>query len=1047
MIGKATILAVDDCPESLALFVSALTAAGYRVCPADSGELALAAVAANPPDLILLDVRMKGIDGLEVCRRLKALDESRNIPIILISGFADVDDRIAGLQSGAVDYIIKPFRYEELLARIGTHLTLRRATLELEMQAAKLNEANGRLQAEIAERARAEEGMEASLGRSERSRLAILSFLEDQKRMEKALRESKKKLDLISKNAKDSLWLMDLSMRTTWITPSSTWARGYSLEELKQMPMARHFTPASMTMILELSAKNLTVERLADAGDEIEIEGEFEFVCKDGSTIWLESILTLLRDEEGKPSGFLGIGRDISKRKSAEHGLEVSERRYRRLFESAKDGILIMDAESGRIVDANPFLMEMTDYSMSDFLGKELWEIGVFKDILASKTSYKELKANNYVRYDDLPLKTRDGRRLDVEFVSNCYSVDDANVIQCNIRDITARKTAEDELKFKNLILSTQQEASIDGILVVDAHGVVISSNRWFGEMWNIPREIMDEKSEERVLRAAEGMLADPEDFLRTVRHICAHPDEKSHDEIALKDGRTFERHSAPMLDGEKNAIGRVWFFRDITTRIAAERSRSELETQLRIAQKMEAIGSLAGGIAHDFNNILSVILSYTSFALGNLREGDPMRDDLLEVKKAGERAATLTRQLLAFSRKQVLQPVTLSLNHVVVGIEKMLRRILGEDIDFILNLASDLGLTMTDPGQIEQVLMNLVVNARDAMPDGGKLTIETRNAEIGDDDCAGARETAKPGSYVMLAVSDSGCGMDERTKEKIFEPFFTTKGLGKGTGLGLSTVYGIVKQSGGATTVYSELGQGSTFKIYLPRDPAAAFVAEPTPSVAKSAAGTETILVVEDEEALREVAKKTLSAEGYTVLTAADGYEALSVSARHAGIIQLLLTDVVMPRMSGRELAQSIAKERRGISIIYMSGYTDDAIVHHGVLDGEMDFLGKPFTATSLTSKVREVLDRPIDDAGERRGRPGPASDIPDVDSIRGETLRAVSSATLGKLGKALVAARYDEIVELIETIRTDDPQAATALRKMADLYDYDGLRVILGA
>ncbi|MDP3180034.1 MAG: PAS domain S-box protein, partial [Spirochaetaceae bacterium] len=927
------------------------------------------------------------------------------------------------------------------------HITLRRATLELVRRATQLDEANGRLQLEIAERRRVEESLETNLGRSERSRLAILGFLEDQKRTENALRESEKKLDLISKNAKDSLWLMDLSMRTTWITPSSTWARGYNLDELKMLPMDRHFTPASMSLILELSAKNLTVERLADSGDEIEFQGEFEFVCKDGSTTWLESILTLLRDEHGKPSGFLGIGRDISKRKSAEHGLEVSERRYRRLFESAKDGILILNAECGKIIDVNPYLMEMTGYSKSDFLDKELWEIGVFKDILASKTSYEELKANSYVRYDDLPLKTRDGRNLNVEFVSNVYGVDGTNVIQCNIRDITSRKIAEDELRFKNLILTTQQEASIEGIAVVDAEGNIISSNRWFGEMWKIPREIIAGKSDERVMRSVASMLVDPEDFMRSVGRIYASPEEKSHDEIALKDGRTFERHSAPMIDEGRNAFGRVWFFRDITARIQAERFRADLETQLRIAQKMEAIGNLAGGIAHDFNNILSVILSYTGFVLGSLREDDPMRGDLLEVKKAGERATTLTRQLLAFSRKQVLQPVTLNLNQVVFGIEKMLRRILGEDIDFVLDLAPELGLTLADPGQIEQVLMNMVVNARDAMPEGGKLTIETQNAEIDKDNNAGAREPIKPGRYIMLAVSDSGCGMDERTKERLFEPFFTTKGLGKGTGLGLSTVYGIVKQSGGATNVYSELGHGSTFKIYLPREFAAASAVEPTPSVAKSASGTETILVVEDEEALREVARRTLSAEGYTVLTAADGYEALDVSARHEGIIHLLLTDVVMPRMSGRELAQCLAKKRKNLSILYMSGYTDDAIVHHGVLDGEMDFLGKPFTAASLAMKVREILDRPKGGIGEPRSLEDTAPDVPSIDlSMRG-ALHALSSTMRGKLGKALIAARYDEIVDLIESIRTDDPSTATELRKMADEFDYDGLRASIRA
>jgi CheY-like chemotaxis protein len=372
----------------------------------------------------------------------------------------------------------------------------------------------------------------------------------------------------------------------------------------------------------------------------------------------------------------------------------------------------------------------------------------------------------------------------------------------------------------------------------------------------------------------------------------------------------------------------------------------------------MEAIGSLAGGVAHDFNNLLSVILSYTDFSINALRDEDPLKPDLLEVKKAADRAAVLTRQLLAFSRKQVLQPVALSLNQSVAGLDKMLQRILGEDIDLVRRLAPELGLTLADPGQIEQVLMNLVVNARDAMPAGGKITIETSNMEI-DEEYAARHLAVKPGPYVQLAVTDTGCGMDEQTRARIFEPFFTTKELGKGTGLGLSTVFGIVKQSGGNIWVYSELGRGTTFKVYLPRDLSATTATAIKPAtVPRSSMGTETILVVEDEEALLKVALRALGAAGYTVLTTADGREALLLSAQHAGHIHLLLTDVVMPHMSGTVLAQEVLKKRPTIKVMYMSGYTDDSIVHHGVLDAGTRFLAKPFTSADLARKVREVLD-----------------------------------------------------------------------------------------
>ena len=395
--------------------------------------------------------------------------------------------------------------------------------------------------------------------------------------------------------------------------------------------------------------------------------------------------------------------------------------------------------------------------------------------------------------------------------------------------------------------------------------------------------------------------------------------------------------------------------------RVEAEEARQRLEEQLHASQKMEAIGSLAGGVAHDFNNLLSVILGHMEFALEGVREGDPLRDDLLEVKKAGERATVLTRQLLAFSRKQILQPVALDLNQIAAGVEKMLRRILGEDIDLVQALAPDLGLTLADPGQIEQVLMNLVVNARDAMPEGGKLTIETSNVEV-DEEYTTRHVAVKPGSYVQLAISDTGSGMDGQTRARIFEPFFTTKEKGKGTGLGLSTVYGIVKQSGGDVWVYSEVGKGTTFKVYLPRELSATAATAVKPSaVQRVSKGTETILVVEDEDALRRVALRTLESAGYKVLTAADGDEALMKSAQHAGDIHLLLTDVVMPRMSGRVLAQEVGKTRPTVKVVYMSGYTDNAIVHHGVLDAGTHFLAKPFTSAGLTKKIREVLDEGI--------------------------------------------------------------------------------------
>jgi PAS domain S-box-containing protein len=455
-------------------------------------------------------------------------------------------------------------------------------------------------------------------------------------------------------------------------------------------------------------------------------------------------------------------------------------------------------------------------------------------------------------------------------------------------------------------------------------------------------------------LDLARDVYADPAERDRLV--IRDSYTEHDYDEVEAtwkrKDGRLLTLQLN--VRAARDVAGRVEYYETFVRDLTEQR---RLQEQLVQSQKMEAVGRLAGGIAHDFNNLLTVITSYSDLLLEDLAPTDPKREDVEQVRHAADGAAALTRQLLAFSRQQVLAPRVVNLSAVVQGVEKMLRRVIGEDVDLVTSLDPDVGSVKADVGQLEQVLMNLAVNARDAMPAGGQVMLETANIEY-DPDYARDEAAGPARRFVMLAVSDTGIGMDEATKARIFEPFFTTKGPGKGTGLGLATVYGIVQQSGGYIWVYSELGRGTTFKIYLPEvdaPPEAAAVA-----ASELPRGTETVLLVEDSEAVRAVARQVLERQGYTVLEAPRGDVALALAAAHDGPIHLLLTDVVMPGLSGRQVADQLTELRPDMQVLYASGYTDDAVVRHGVLEAGIAYLQKPFTTATLTRKVRETLDRP---------------------------------------------------------------------------------------
>ena len=459
------------------------------------------------------------------------------------------------------------------------------------------------------------------------------------------------------------------------------------------------------------------------------------------------------------------------------------------------------------------------------------------------------------------------------------------------------------------------------------------------------------------LLNMSQDVYADPAERQRLVDRDTY--TDREYDEVEAtwkrKDGRLLTVQLS--VRAIRNAAREVEYYETFVRDLTEQR---RLQTQLVQSQKMEAVGRLAGGIAHDFNNLLTVITTSCDLLREDMGPDDPKREDVDQVRQAADGAAALTRQLLAFSRQQVLAPQIVNLGDVVFGVERMLRRVIGEDVDLVTVLDPESGAVKADVGQLEQVLMNLAVNARDAMPTGGKLTIEIANVEH-DPDYAREQEAAAVSRFVMLAVSDTGTGMDEATKARIFEPFFTTKELGKGTGLGLATVYGIVRQSGGFIWVYSEPGLGTTFKIYLPQVDAVAEGSAASDAPSASRRGTETVLLVEDAAAVRSVIHEALARQGYAVLDAPHGAEALRIAASHAGPIHLLLTDVVMPGLSGRQLADQLAAVRPETKVLYTSGHTDDAVVRHGVLESGIAYLQKPFTVDGLARKVREVLDRPL--------------------------------------------------------------------------------------
>src|SRR5436309_3501016 len=629
-------------------------------------------------------------------------------------------------------------------------------------------------------------------------------------------------------------------------------------------------------------------------------------------------------------------------------GPQAAPELFHALVEHSSDAVALLD-ETGAITYVSQAATRLLGYGVPELTGTNALGFLHPDDLALTARLCRQLldQPGTPIR-TELRARHKDGSYHLVEAVA-VNRLDDPAVgaVVANWRDITERLRAEQALRNSEQSYRSLVEGVRDVIVALSPGGEVTSLNPAFEEMTGFPPG-------EWVGRPFEA-LVHPEDVPLALelfgRVLRGEPRPTIQFRILTKTGpyRVAEfSASAQLRDGK--LLGILGIGRDVTERLG-------LEQQLRQAQKMEAVGRLAGGIAHDFNNILPAITGHADLLLEDLGHHDPRRADVDEIRRSAERAAGLTRQLLAFSRQQVLQPKVVDLNALVLDMDKLLRRLIGEDVELATVLDPTLGRVTADPGQLEQVIVNLAVNARDAMPQGGKLTLETRNIDL-DSSYTLEHSLVKPGPYVQLTVSDSGIGMDEETQAHAFEPFFTTKPRGQGTGLGLAMVYGTVKQSGGFIWVYSEPGRGATFKIYLPRVDAPVESAAPPAPVERPPRGSETVLLAEDEPAVRAIARQALERQGYTVLAAPSGADALALAAQHGATIHLLLTDVVMPGMSGRDLADRLTAQRPGIRVLYISGYTDNAIVRHGMLEPGLAYLQKPFRPDALVRKVREVLD-----------------------------------------------------------------------------------------
>ena len=1063
--ARYTILVVNDNPDQLRLWMAQLQRAGYQVLMAIDGAEGLEIATREYPDLIISEVTMPRMSGLEMCRLVRATPGLSGTPVLLVSKVGiDRANPVEDLQTVADDFLEIPYDPLLLIAKTTRLLERKRTTDAIYRLASIVDSSDGAIIGKTLDgiitswntSATKMYGYAATEAIGRHISCIIPAEREDESVwILERLREGEGIQNFETVRVRKDGTCIDVSLSISPIIGAGGWLIGSTsiardITERKKAEEARRVTEVLYRTLFEYAPDGIVIadpeSYYIDANESIcrmlgytrdeliglhasdivapsEIEHigsalsaikaqsdyyrEWQFRRKDGSIFAAEVIATMMPD-----GNLMGMIRDITQRKRVEQELSKSEERYRDLVENAHDIIYTHDLE-GNYTSVNKASEHITGYTREEALKMNQTHTVAPEYLETIRQMIARKLAGEDETVYDLEIFAKDGRRIAVEVNTRLIYQDGAPAgVQGIARDVTERRRAEEMLRAADHRAVEEYARLLDrlaslaltfgtardlltiyrglrdfSLSLTPSFGLVLCSYDEAREVregiyfylngieLDIPfMEPLPVRSgpASRVIKTGTAIVYN--DYLNELNHMVpVHigvEEDSDTPQSALIAPMTIMGRTIGTIEVQSHQLAAYTHEHATAMQMAANLAANaienvrllnlerEKEEQLRQSQKMEAVGQLAGGIAHDFNNLLTAITGYSQLTLMGLHSQDPLRSNIEEIKKAGDRAATLTRQLLAFSRKQVLQPKVLDLNAVVSEIEKMLQRLIGEHIELRTVLRPDLGSVRGDPGQIEQVIMNLAVNARDAMEKGGKLTIETQNVYV-DAAYVSQHIAVIPGSYVMLAVSDTGIGMDEQTQKRIFDPFFTTKELGKGTGLGLSTVYGIVKQSGGNIWVYSELGQGTTFKIYLPRvdEEAQEFKSSLEPHEALE--GRESILLAEDEEIVRHLVRDLLKSSGYQVLEAANGGAALLLCESHPGPIHLMITDVVMPEMSGRELKDRLTGLRPEMKVLFMSGYTDDTIVRHGILESEIDFLQKPFTPNALALKVREILDR----------------------------------------------------------------------------------------